>query len=58
LNLRAQFGDAARKASSAYAIERTTSRMLEHYEKLKRGYKPRKVNWAIRLQRLWEKFDK
>jgi glycosyltransferase involved in cell wall biosynthesis len=57
LNLRTQMGDAARKASSAYAIERTTSLMLEHYEKLKREYKPRKGNWAVRLQRLLENFD-
>jgi 1,2-diacylglycerol 3-alpha-glucosyltransferase len=57
LNLRAQMGDSARKASSAYAIERTTNLMLEHYEKLKREYKPRKGNWAVRLQRLLENFD-
>jgi 1,2-diacylglycerol 3-alpha-glucosyltransferase len=57
LNLRAQMGDSARKASPTYAIERTTGLMLEHYEKLKRGYQPRKGNWAIRLQRLMEKFD-
>jgi 1,2-diacylglycerol 3-alpha-glucosyltransferase len=56
-NLRAQFGDAARKASSAYAIERTTSLMLDHYEKLKREYIPRKGNWAVRLQRLMDNFD-
>jgi glycosyltransferase involved in cell wall biosynthesis len=57
LNLRAQMGDLAQKASSAYAIERTTSLMLKHYEKLIREYKPRKGNWAIRLQKLLEKFD-
>jgi glycosyltransferase involved in cell wall biosynthesis len=57
LNLRAQMGDSARKASSAYAIERTTSLMLDHYEKIMREYKPRKGNWAVRLQRLLEKFD-
>lgn len=56
-NLRAQMGDSARKASSAYAIERTTSLMLDHYEKIKREYRPRKGNWAVRLQRLLEKFD-
>jgi 1,2-diacylglycerol 3-alpha-glucosyltransferase len=55
LNLRAQMGAAAQKASSAYAIERTTHLMLEHYEKLMREYKPRKGNWAMRLQRLMEK---
>jgi len=55
-NLRAQMSESARKESSAYAIERTTSLMLDYYEKLKREYKPRKGNWAIRLQRLLEKF--
>jgi len=57
-NLRAQMGESAREASSAYAIERTTGLMLEHYEKLKREYKPRKGNWAVRLQRLMDNFDK
>jgi len=56
-NLRSQMGDSARKVSSAYAIERTTGLMLEHYEKLKREYKPRKGNWAVRLQRLMDNFD-
>ncbi len=56
-NLRAQMSESARKESSAYAIERTTSLMLEYYEKLKREYKPRKGNWAVRLQRLLENFD-
>ena len=55
LNLRTKMGASARKASSVYAIERTTSLMLEHYENLRREYKPRKGNWAIRLQRLMEK---
>jgi hypothetical protein len=50
-------GESARKASSVYAIERTTRLMLDHYEKLKREYRPRKGNWAVRLQRLLEKFD-
>ncbi len=52
LNLRAQMSDSARKASSIYAIERTTSLMLEHYKKLVREYKPRKGNWSVRLRRL------
>ena len=56
-NLLAQMSESARKESSAYAIERTTSLMLEYYEKLKREYKPRKGNWAVRLQRLLENFD-
>jgi 1,2-diacylglycerol 3-alpha-glucosyltransferase len=57
LNLRAQMGNSAQKASSVYAIERTTKQMLEHYEKLLREYKPRKGNWTVRLQKLMENFD-
>jgi 1,2-diacylglycerol 3-alpha-glucosyltransferase len=57
LNLCAQMSDSARKASSVYAIERTTSLMLEQYEKLKRDYIPRKGNWAVRLQRLLKSFE-
>ena len=57
LNLRAQMGDSARKASSLYAIERTTSLMLEQYEKLKREYKPRKDNWSVYLQKLLKNFE-
>ena len=56
-SLRAQMRDTARKASSVYAIERTTSLMLEQYEKLKREYIPRKGNWAVRLQRLLKSFE-
>jgi 1,2-diacylglycerol 3-alpha-glucosyltransferase len=57
IGLRDQMSDSARKASSAYAIERTTSLMLEQYEKLKREYIPRKGNWAIQLQRLLKSFE-
>jgi 1,2-diacylglycerol 3-alpha-glucosyltransferase len=57
LNLRSQMGDSAQKASSNYAIERTTRLILELYEKLIREYKPRKGNWAVRLQKLLKKFD-
>jgi 1,2-diacylglycerol 3-alpha-glucosyltransferase len=57
LNLRTQMGIAAKKASTAYAIERTTSLMLDHYERLIRDYKPRKGNWAVQLRKLLEKFD-
>lgn len=56
-NLCAQMSESARRESSVYAIERTTRLMLENYEKLKREYKPRKDNWAIRLQRLMDNFD-
>jgi 1,2-diacylglycerol 3-alpha-glucosyltransferase len=57
LNLRTQMGAAAKKASSAYAIERTTNLMLNYYEKLIREYKPRKGNWAVQLRKLLENFD-
>ena len=56
LNLRTQMSDAARKASSAYAIERTTKIMLQHYEKLVHDFKPRKSNWSVRLRGLMERF--
>lgn len=54
-NLRTQFGDSARKASSAYAIERTTEIMLKHYERLVRESHPRKGHWSIRLRKLLER---
>ena len=56
LNLRAQMSDSAREASSAFAIERTTSIMLKHYEKLVRDSKPRKSNWSVRLRSFVERF--
>jgi len=55
LNLRAQFGGAARKASSTYSIERTTNMMLKHYEKLVSEAEPRKSSWSIRLRKLLER---
>jgi glycosyltransferase involved in cell wall biosynthesis len=54
--LRAKMGAAARRASAAYAIEHTTSLMLEHYERLKQDHKPRRGNWAIHLQKLMDNF--
>ena len=54
-NLRAQLSDSARKASSAYAIERTTDIMLKHYERLVRESHPRKGHWSIRLRKLLER---
>jgi len=56
LNLRAQLGDSARKASATYSITRTTSIMLKHYEKLISEAKPRKGNWSVRLRKLLESF--
>ncbi len=56
-NLRAQMSKSAREASSAYAIEHTTSLMFNQYQQLKYDYKPRKGNWSVQLKRLLEKFD-
>lgn len=57
LNLRAQMSDSARKASSAYAIEHTTSIMLKHYEKLVTESRPRKSTWRARLRGFVEQFN-
>src|SRR5258706_1098403 len=57
LDLRARMSDAARKASSAYAIERTTQIMLRHYEKLISDSRPRKSTWSIRLRSMLEKLN-
>jgi 1,2-diacylglycerol 3-alpha-glucosyltransferase len=56
-SLRRQMSDSARKASSAYAIENTTSIMLKHYEKLVHESKPRKSNWRTRLRGFMEQFN-
>jgi 1,2-diacylglycerol 3-alpha-glucosyltransferase len=55
-NLRKQMGDAARQASTRYAIERTTKTMLEQYERLVYASRPRRENWEVRLRGLLEKF--
>ena len=55
-SLRKQMGDAARQASTRYAIERTTKTMLEQYEQLVYGSRPRRENWEVRLRGLLEKF--
>jgi hypothetical protein len=49
-------GDASRQASNRYAIERTTKTMLEQYERLVYGSRPRRENWEVRLRGLLEKF--
>jgi len=56
-DLRAQMSDSARRASSAYAVERTTSILLQHYKNLMNGAKPRKGNWSARLRKLLESFN-
>ncbi len=55
-SLRKKMGDAARQASTRYAIERTTKTMLEQYEQLVYGSRPRRENWEVRLRGLLEKF--
>lgn len=55
--LRAQMSDSARKASSAYAIERTTRIMLEHYRRLVQDSRPRKSSWRTRLRGVIERFN-
>ena len=55
-NLRAHMRDSAREASSAYAIERVSNVLLQHYEKIVKEAKPRKGNWSVRLRKLLESF--
>jgi len=55
-SLRKQMGEAARQASTRYAIERTTRTMLGHYERLVYASRPRRDNWEVRLRGLLEKF--
>ena len=55
-SLREQMGDAARQASTRYAIERTTHTMLEQYERLVYASRPIKERWDVRLRGILEKF--
>lgn len=55
-DLRRKMGDAARQASTRYAIERTTQMMLTHYQRLAYDSQPRQRNWAVRLRSLLERF--
>ncbi|MBI2331341.1 MAG: glycosyltransferase [Chloroflexi bacterium] len=55
-DLRRQMSRSARKASSVYAIERTTSLMLKQYERLLSGDIPRKSNLNTRLREIMERF--
>lgn len=55
LDLRKQMSRSAREASSAYAIERTTALMLEHYEKLVKDSSSRKKGWLTRLRGFMER---
>lgn len=55
-SLRKQMGDAARQASTRYAIERTTRVMLDNYERLVYSSRPRRESWEVRLRGLLEKY--
>lgn len=55
LEMRQQMSISAREASSAYAIERTTSLMLQQYEKIVAETKSHKSSWRVRLRGFWEK---
>ncbi len=54
--LRRQMGDAARQASTRYAIERTTRTMLDQYERLVSASRPTKERWDVRLRGILERF--
>jgi 1,2-diacylglycerol 3-alpha-glucosyltransferase len=55
-DLRKRMGTAARQASTTFAIERTTSLMLEHYNRLVYDLRPQQRNWLVRLRGLVERF--
>ena len=54
--LRQKMGEAARQASTKYAIERTTQIMFEHYNRLVYNFRPRQRRWEVRLRGLLERF--
>lgn len=54
--LRQKMGEAARQASTKYAIERTTQIMFEHYNRLAYNFRPRQRRWEVRLRSLFERF--
>jgi len=55
-DLRRKMGEAARQASTRYAVERTTQMMLTHYQRLVYDSQPRQRNWTVRLRGLLERF--
>jgi 1,2-diacylglycerol 3-alpha-glucosyltransferase len=55
-SLRKQMGEAARRASTRYAIERTTRTMLDQYERLVSASRPIKERWDVRLRGILERF--
>lgn len=57
-DLHKKFGEAARKASEQFAIERTTKIMLGHYSRLTENTKPLKPKLDERLMAILEEFLK
>lgn len=55
-DLRHKMGEAARQASTKFAVERTTHMMLAHYQRLVYESQPRQRNWTVRLRSLLERF--
>ena len=55
-DLRKRMGEAARQASTNFAIQRTTKIMLEHYNRLVYNLQPRQRDWRVRLRGLLERF--
>ncbi len=54
--LRRQMGEAARQASTVYAIERTTQILLGHYERLVYASRPRRDSLSVRLRSFFENY--
>jgi 1,2-diacylglycerol 3-alpha-glucosyltransferase len=54
--LHRRMGDAARQASTQYAIGRTTQIMIDHYRQLVFAAHPRKKSWSVRLRSLMERY--
>jgi 1,2-diacylglycerol 3-alpha-glucosyltransferase len=57
-DLHKKFGEAARKASEQFSIERTTKIMLGHYSRLTQNTKPLKPKLDERLKAILEEFLK
>ncbi len=55
-SLRRKMGQAARQASTLYAIERTTQILLGHYERLVYASRPRRESWTVRLRGFFENY--
>ena len=54
--LRKRMGNAARQASTRYAIERTSRSLLDQYERLVYASRPRRETWEVRLRSFLERY--